>query len=76
VPGRRVSIEEREELSRGLVAKESLCSIARRLGRPASTLSCEVAHNGAMAHYRAARAHPGGPRPRSSADRAPAGSPL
>jgi len=57
VPGRRLSIEEREELSRGLVAKESLRSIAGRLGRPASTLSREVARNGGMARYRAARAH-------------------
>jgi IS30 family transposase len=57
VPGRRFSIEEREELSRGLVAKESLRSIAGRLGRPASTLSREVARNGGMARYRAARAH-------------------
>jgi IS30 family transposase len=57
VPGRRLSIEEREELSRGLVAKESLRSIAGRLGRPASTLSREVARNGGVARYRAARAH-------------------
>lgn len=57
MPDRRLSIEEREELSRGLVARESLRSIARRLGRPASTLSREVARNGGMAHYRAARAH-------------------
>jgi IS30 family transposase len=57
VPGRRFSIEEREELSRGLVAKESLRSIAGRLGRPASTLSREVARNGGMARDRAARAH-------------------
>jgi len=57
VPGRRLSIEEREELSRGLVAKESLRSIAGRLGWPASTLSREVARNGGMARYWAARAH-------------------
>ncbi|WP_446650473.1 transposase [Aciditerrimonas ferrireducens] len=57
MPGRRLSIEEREELSRGLVTGESLRSIAGRLGRPASTLSREVARNGGMAHYRAATAH-------------------
>jgi IS30 family transposase len=42
---------------RGLVAKESLRSIAGRVGRPASTLSREVARNGGVARYRAARAH-------------------
>ncbi|MFC0081509.1 transposase [Aciditerrimonas ferrireducens] len=57
VPGRRLSIEEQGELSRGLVTGESLRSIAGRLGRPASTLSREVARNGGMAHDRAARAH-------------------
>jgi len=57
VPGRRLSIEEREELSRALVVNKSLRSIARRLGRPAFTLSREVARNGGMARYRAARAH-------------------
>jgi len=61
VPGRRLSIGEREELSLGLVAKESLRSIAGRLGRPAPTLSREVDHNGGMARYRAARAHRAAP---------------
>jgi hypothetical protein len=42
VPGRRFSIEEREELSRGLVAKESLRSIAGRLGR--STVPLKYSH--------------------------------
>ena len=57
MPGTRLSIEEREELSRGLVTGESLRSIAARLGRPTSTLSREVARNGGRRRYRAARAH-------------------
>jgi len=45
--------EEREEISRGLAAGESLRSIARRLGRAPSTVSREVAPNGASLRYRA-----------------------
>ena len=42
----RLSLAEREELSRGLVAGDSLRSIARRLRRAPSTISREVAWNG------------------------------
>ena len=42
----RLSLAEREEISRGLAAGESLRSIARRLGRSPSTMSREVARNG------------------------------
>src|SRR5580704_243907 len=38
----RLSLAEREDLSRGLVAGDSLRQIARRVGRPVSTLSREV----------------------------------
>ncbi len=51
----RLSQLEREELSRGLVAGDSLRAIARRLGRAASTISREVAHMGRGA-YRACQA--------------------
>jgi len=54
--GRHLSVEEREEISRGLSAGESLRSIARGLGRPASTVSREVARNGGAGRYRAQRA--------------------
>jgi IS30 family transposase len=58
VPGRvrsplRLSLREREEISRGLAGGESLRVIARRLGRSSSTVSREVALNGGRRRYRA-----------------------
>lgn len=53
---RHLSLEEREEISRGMAAGESLRSIAVRLGRSASTVSREVARNGGRSGYRALRA--------------------
>jgi IS30 family transposase len=47
---------EREEISRGLRAGESLRQIAVRLGRSASTVSREVARNGGRHGYRGWRA--------------------
>jgi transposase, IS30 family len=55
----RLSLQDREEISRGLVAGESLRQIARRLGRSPSTISREVERAGGRAHYRAAKAHHG-----------------
>lgn len=58
-PGRsrkHLSLEDREEISRGLVLQRSLRVIARGLGRPTSTVSREVQRNGGRLHYRAARA--------------------
>ena len=52
----RLSLADREELSRGLMAGESLRQIAARLGRAASTISREVAWNGHRDTYRAWRA--------------------
>ena len=49
----RLSLAEREEISRGLAGGESLRSIARRLGRAPSTVSREVAANGGARRYRA-----------------------
>ena len=51
-----LSHQEREEISRGLVSGESLRSMARRLGRSASTISREVARNEGPQAYRAAAA--------------------
>ena len=52
----RLSLTEREEISRGLAAGEPLCAIADRLGRASSTISRELARNGGRVGYRAHRA--------------------
>ena len=52
----RLSLAEREELSRGLVAGESLRTIATRLRRATSTVSREVGWSGLRSGYRAWRA--------------------
>ena len=49
-----LSLAEREEISRGLVAGRSLRSIALALGRAPSTVSREVARHGGSQRYRAA----------------------
>src|SRR5687768_15648328 len=54
-PG-RLSLTEREEISRGLAAGQSIRAIAAALGRAPSTISREVARNGGPRRYRAARA--------------------
>jgi IS30 family transposase len=52
----RLSLVEREEISRGLASGESLRSIARRLDRAPSTISREVSGNDGPRRYRACRA--------------------
>src|SRR5665648_1296567 len=49
----RLSLAEREEISRGLAAGASVRSIAAGLGRAPSTVSREVTRNGGPARYRA-----------------------
>jgi IS30 family transposase len=53
---RALSIKEREEISRGLRAEESIRSIARRLDRAASSISREIRRHGGSQSYRALRA--------------------
>ena len=53
---RSLSMSEREEISRGIVAQRSLRSIAAELGRSPSTVSREVRRNGGRRHYRANKA--------------------
>lgn len=50
---RQLTAGEREEVSRGLAAGESLRQIGRRLGRSHATISREIARNGGPQHYRA-----------------------
>jgi IS30 family transposase len=53
---RALSLAEREEISRGLVAAQSIRVMATRLGRAPSTISREICRNGGRACYRATRA--------------------
>jgi IS30 family transposase len=48
-----LTLAEREEISRGMVAGQSLRSIAVSLGRAPSTVSREINRNGGRQHYRA-----------------------
>jgi IS30 family transposase len=52
----RLSLAEREEISRGLAGGESLRTIAARLERAPSTVAREVKGNGGRRRYRACRA--------------------
>lgn len=52
----RLSLPEREEISRGLLGGDSCRAIATRLGRSPSTISRDVAAGGARVQYRAWRA--------------------
>ncbi len=49
-------LDEREEISRGMVAGQSLRSIAASLGRALSTVSREINRNGGRRRYRASQA--------------------
>ena len=53
----RLSLTEREEISRGLAVGETMRCIAARLERAPSTVSREVAANGGRHRYRAAGGH-------------------
>ena len=50
---RQLSFAEREEISRGLAAGDSMRAIASRLGRAPSTISRELARSGGRGSYRA-----------------------
>ena len=54
--GFALTLSEREEISRGIVAGQSLRSIAAALGRAASTVSREIKRNDGRRHYRASKA--------------------
>ena len=53
---RALTLAEREEISRGLMAGQSIRAVAMRLDRAPSTISREVRRNGGKDHYRANRA--------------------
>ena len=54
--GRSLSLAEREEISRGVAAGQSLRCIAASLGRAPSTMSREINRNGGRRRYRANKA--------------------
>jgi hypothetical protein len=56
--GRHLTLEDREEISRGLAAGHSLRQIAGRLGRAPSTVTREVGANGRRCGYRGAAGKP------------------
>lgn len=51
-----LSFDDRETISRCLARGNSIRSIGRTLGRPASTISREIARNGGLIKYRASHA--------------------
>jgi IS30 family transposase len=53
---RSLTLQDREEISRGVVAGHSLRSIAISLGRAPSTISREIHRNGSRRSYRASHA--------------------
>jgi IS30 family transposase len=53
---RVLTLAEREEISRGVVAGKSIRSIAKSLGRAPSTVSREIIRNGGRSQYRASHA--------------------
>ena len=58
---RVLSLDEREEISRGVAAGVSLRSLAQQLCRAPSTVSRELKRNGGHRRYRAATAGSGAP---------------
>lgn len=52
----RLSLAEREEISRGVARADSCRRSARRIGRAPSTVSREIAHHGGRRRYRASQA--------------------
>ena len=53
-PALRLSLEEREAISRGLAQRKTLTAIAEQLGRSVSTVSREVRRNSGPNGYRRA----------------------
>src|SRR3954471_727811 len=57
VPGGRLTQQERQQIAIGLADGLAYAEIARRLGRPTSTVTREVMRNGGPTAYRADLAH-------------------
>ncbi|MFI2240526.1 GbsR/MarR family transcriptional regulator [Streptomyces chrestomyceticus] len=70
MPGGRLTQQDRQRVAAGLAEGLTYAEIARRLGRPTSTVSREVARNGGPGGYRPQQAH------RATAQRARRGTPA
>ncbi|WP_037864801.1 GbsR/MarR family transcriptional regulator [Streptomyces sp. NRRL S-340] len=57
MPGGRLTQAERQQIAAGLADNLAYAEIARRLGRPTSTITREVMRNGGPTAYRAELAH-------------------
>ncbi|PLW74614.1 MarR family transcriptional regulator, partial [Streptomyces sp. DJ] len=57
MPGGRLTQQERRRIAAGLAEGLPYAEIARRLGRPTSTVSREVGRNGGPGGYRPQQAH-------------------
>ncbi|MCA6091335.1 helix-turn-helix domain-containing protein [Streptomyces sp. SCA3-4] len=57
MPGSRLTQQDRRHIAAGLADGLSYAGIAKRLGRPTSTVAREVMRNGGPVEYRADRAH-------------------
>ncbi|MFE7116154.1 helix-turn-helix domain-containing protein [Streptomyces sp. NPDC057654] len=57
MPGGRLTQQDRQSIATGLADGRSYAEIARRLDRPTSTISREVARNGGPSGYRPQQAH-------------------
>ncbi|WP_158891695.1 GbsR/MarR family transcriptional regulator [Amycolatopsis anabasis] len=57
MPGGRLTHQDRRRIASGLAEGLGYAEIARRLGRPTSTITREVMRNGGAADYRADQAH-------------------
>ncbi|CAM5449877.1 MarR family transcriptional regulator [Streptomyces pilosus] len=57
MPGGRLTQQERQQIALGLADGLAYAEIARRLGRPTSTITREVMRNGGPTSYRADLAH-------------------
>lgn len=57
MPGGRLTKQERQQIALGMADDLAYAEIARRLGRPTSTITREVLRNGGPAAYRADLAH-------------------
>lgn len=76
VPGARLTYQDREQISAWLAAGLGYAEIARRLGRPTSTISREVARNHDAGDYRAGQAQQAATRRAPRRRPAPAARPA